>query len=65
MLPKTPSDYRARAVQCERLAEKALSGETREIMTYLALRWWGLAERAEVEKTPFKHPKDRPLPPSS
>ena len=65
MSPQNPAYCRARAEECERLAASATGEETREIMTYLAQRWWGLAERAEVEKTPFKHPKDRPLPPSS
>jgi hypothetical protein len=63
-LPKTASDYRAHAGECERLAEKARGPETRKIMTYLTLRWRELAERAEVEKTPLK-PEDRPLSPSS
>jgi hypothetical protein len=34
MLPKTLSDYYAHAVECERLAEKARSSETREITPF-------------------------------
>jgi hypothetical protein len=58
MSPKTPADYRVRAVECERLAEQASNPDTREIMTYLAMRWLALAEQAE--KTPLK-PKGRTL----
>ena len=64
MPPQTPADYRARAIECERLAEAASSPETREIMTYLTLRWRDLAEHDEIRKTPLK-PKGRALSPSS
>ena len=63
MSRQTPSYCRARADECERLAAKALSPDTREIMTYLALRWRELAEHDETEKKPFK-PKTRTLSPS-
>jgi hypothetical protein len=39
MSRQTPSYCRARADECERLAAKALSSDTREMMTYLAMRW--------------------------
>ena len=63
MSRQTPSYCRARADECERLAAKALSPDTREIITYLALRWRELAEHDETEKKPFK-PKTRTLSPS-
>jgi hypothetical protein len=63
MPPQILSDYYAHAAECERLAEKAISEETREIMAYLALRWRKLAEQEERKKTPLG--KDRPLSPSS
>jgi hypothetical protein len=57
----TPSYYRARADECERLVAKALSPDTREMMTYLAiLRWRGLAEQDETQKTSLQ-PKRRTL----
>jgi hypothetical protein len=59
--PKTPQDYRNRTEACERLAQTAISEETREIMLYLASRWRSLADQAEASK---KHRPGNPLSPS-
>lgn len=46
---KLPQDFIDRAEACERMAEDAVSAETRETMRYLALRWRMLAAEAEAE----------------
>ena len=48
-LPTTPQDYRDRATDCERVAQEAVSQETREIMVYLAERWRVLADEVEAQ----------------
>ena len=48
--PKTPEDYRARAVACDRVAASAIRPETREIMRYLAMRWRAFADEAEAKR---------------
>ena len=58
-MPQTPAYYRARAEECERLAAAAIGPETREIMTYLAHRWWASVTQDETQKTPLK-PQHRP-----
>ena len=55
---------RARAEECERLAARATSAETREIVTYLAQRWRMLAERDGTRKTPVKPQCSTPHPSS-
>jgi hypothetical protein len=40
---KTVQEMLDRAEACERLANTAVSGETRETMRYLALRWKTMA----------------------
>jgi hypothetical protein len=44
-----------------RLGANALSPDTRDIMTYLAMRWRGLADQGETQKPPLQ-PKRRTLP---
>ena len=60
MSRQTPSYYRARADECARLGANALSPDTRDIMTYLAMRWRGLADQGETQKPPLQ-PKRRTL----
>jgi hypothetical protein len=57
--PKTPEVCRARAASCERVAETAISPETRKTMRYLAMRWRTLAEEAEAK---LKSPKVGQMP---
>jgi hypothetical protein len=50
LLPlRTPQDYPNRANECERLAETAVSPETREILLYLPKRWRDLAIEDEAK----------------
>jgi hypothetical protein len=55
----TPEYYGERAVECERLADRAGSAEIRETMLYLAMRWQVLA--AEHGSKP-KQTVSEPLP---
>ena len=47
--PRTPETFRDRAEECERLADRAIKPETRELMLYLAMRWRALADGDEAE----------------
>jgi hypothetical protein len=59
--PKTPADYLARAASCERVAESAVSPETREIMLYLARRWRAFADEADAKRrSPDQQTQPRP-----
>ena len=49
------------AASCERVAETALSPETRKTMRYLAMRWRTLADEAEAK---LKSPKVGQMPSS-
>jgi hypothetical protein len=63
---RTLREYRDRAAACERLADDAVSPETRETMLYLAMRWRTLADEADAK--PRARPINselHPLPPSS
>jgi uncharacterized protein YeaC (DUF1315 family) len=51
---KTPEYYLERAVECERLADSALSAETRETMLYMAMPWQALAAEHGPELTVSK-----------
>ena len=46
-------DFRERANSCERLADTAISPETRETMLYLAARWHALADEDEARRRPL------------
>jgi hypothetical protein len=46
--PRSPQAYRDRAEECDRLADRAIKPETREIMLYLAMRWRALADEDEA-----------------
>ena len=56
-------DFRERANSCERLADTAISPETRETMLYLAARWRTLAAEDEA-KAQSNPPPDQSVPPS-
>jgi|SRR6516225_2681637 len=63
----TPQYYLERAVECERLADKATTAETRETMLYLAMRWRTLAEEHTSKQTSsngFSEPENLPGPSS-
>jgi hypothetical protein len=62
MVAETPQDFRDRAAECERLAEKATQPEPRETMLYVASRWRALAEEDEARLKPSKPKIDRATP---
>jgi hypothetical protein len=48
----TPKSYRDRAADCQRLADAATDGETRDTMTYLAELWRAMADQDVAEVNP-------------
>jgi hypothetical protein len=62
MTPKTPQDFRERAAECERLAEKAIRPEYRETLLYVASRWRALAEEDEARLWPRKQEAESAAP---
>src|SRR5450755_2403116 len=59
---KAPKTYRERAAECERLASQAHHASSREMMSYLAVRWRALADEDEAGK---RKPGTAQVPPPS
>ena len=49
MPPKSPTYYRERAEECEKVAREATSPHVREMMLYVASRWQELADWEEAK----------------
>jgi hypothetical protein len=47
MPAETPAEFRARAAECERLANEAGNPSARETLLYVASRWFAMAKEDE------------------